>query len=1600
MEFKILGPLEVRGDRGVLDLGGSKRRAVLAVLLLHANEPVSVERLALALWGEEAPANAVKSIQVHVSRLRKALGTDDVLDTSPGGYQLRVGEGELDAERFDRLVEDGRYALAGGQPEQASALLREALQLWRGPALADVAFAPFAQAEIRRLEEQQLAALESRIEAELAAGWHASLVAELQRLVAANPTRERLAGHLMLALYRCGRQADALEAYRRARGMLVERIGVEPGPELRRLHEAILRQDPSLDHRGVVADLPRELDPDTAPPLVGRDADVAWLAERWARAHMSVGSLVAVTGAAGSGKTRLAAELAGAARHEGARVLYASGAGQDMALRECLTRAREARRPTLLVVDDADRADLDALAALADLGGAITTLPVLAVVTAREADALAALPSESVIILDALDLEAVREIAALYAPSWAGDTVPAQRLLAASEGVARRVHEAASSWARDATARRVGTVAGRTAAGRAGLRSMEHELAGGVQELQATYERTSLLTEHERPLVCPFKGLAAFEIDDAPYYFGRERLIAELVARLVGAPLLGVVGPSGSGKSSALRAGLLPTLSGGVLPSSDAWAQVLIRPGEHPLEELHSAMADIDRHARAILAVDQFEEVFTSCRHEDERAAFIAALTDAARDHQEGHVVVLAIRADQYGRCAEHPQLSALLAANHVLVGPMRRDELRRAVECPAERAGLRVESQLVDALIGDVEGEPGALPLLSAALLELWQRRAGRRLTLAAYEQTGGVRGAVGRLAEDAYCELDAGQAKVARDLLLALVAESDAGAVERRRVTRAELEVEASQDVSRVLSVLAERRLLTLSEGAVEVAHEALLREWPRLRSWIEEDRDRIRIHHRLQTAAQEWHDHDRHDDWLYRGSHLLEAEEWEAHGGLGLTGLKRQFLTASRGYARRGRVARRRRLAIAFGALALALVVITVVALQAVSERRDADRQRNLAVSRALALQSEKMVASDPELAVSLALWALDMAPTDEAGVALRQAVPAFHPYTTPRARSLDAETAAYSPDGRRVLTGETGGAATLWDARTGREAGRLAAGHGAVRAARWAPAGHRIALGFADGTVALTDGSLRAPDEVLKADGHVNAVAFSGDGRRIAAALEDGTVRVGAADGAGRPLSVHSHDGEVLDVDLSRDGGRVVSAGDDGSVRLWQAGRVDAQVLKPPGAQPETDVDFSPDDSSILAVGGDRRVRLFDARTGTQRTSFSGQGRKLDSAAFSADGRRFATGGRDGVVRIWAAGVGPPVAVLRGQRSRIEDVGFGSGNRVVSTGEDGSVRMWDSGDAQAWTLPAAGWSAGFDRTGARVVTGSEDGTARVYDAATGRLRTSLPGPAGPMRAEFSPTADEVLILNASNVRVWPGSGDSAKVVVEAPDGGAMSDASFDATGKRIVYVDSEPKVVVRELASTREVKLGAVPPDAYGASLAPDGQHVLVLGDRFLAWRLDRPQRPERVLRGHSGPVNDLDFSGDGRMVTAGSDHTVRVWDRRDRTTVVMRGFQDEITKALFTDHNRQVLVDSLDGTLRLFDAGTGELLAALDVPEAELTDLALSRDGRIATLGTGDVVRVAPCDFCGSLRQVRALALSRHPRPLTADERRDFRSAAG
>src|SRR5262245_24136487 len=447
MRLNILGNVEASVDDRLIAVGGAKQRAVLAMLGLDANRAVTADRLIEGLWGDDPPASAAKMVQNYVWRLRQVLADDGGVEivTRGRGYELRIDRELVDVCRFEALVAEAARAAENGGPVNGAA--REALALFRGDPLTDVADEPFAMAEIRRLEELRLTAAELAIDADLAGGRHYEVIGAFDALLAENPLRERLYGQRMLALYRCGRQAEALEAYRDARRTLVEEIGVEPAPELRRLHDAILAQDPSLDIDPAFSELPPELDPAASPPLIGRDEDVRRLREHWLHAAAGAGALVTLAGGYGMGKTRLAAELAGEAHREGAAVVYASGSGSPEAAPAAVARARASRRPTLIVIDNVDRVPTDVRAALRALVPALGRLPVLVLVTGQEAAALARLEPHDAVGLEPLDAEAVRAIAGLYAP--AGGSVPVDALLESSNGVPRRVREVAREWARN-----------------------------------------------------------------------------------------------------------------------------------------------------------------------------------------------------------------------------------------------------------------------------------------------------------------------------------------------------------------------------------------------------------------------------------------------------------------------------------------------------------------------------------------------------------------------------------------------------------------------------------------------------------------------------------------------------------------------------------------------------------------------------------------------------------------------------------------------------------------------------------------------------------------------------------------------------------------------------------------------------------------------------------------------------------------------------------------------------------------------------------------------------------------------------------------------
>ena len=1344
MDVRVLGSLEATVDGRAVLLGGAKPRALLAMLALNAGSTVSSERLIEGLWAEDPPATATKLVQVYVSQLRKALtaaGDGAGIVTHGRGYELRVEPDAVDAGRFERLV-------ARGAP-------REALALWRGPALDDVSGEPFAAAEIRRLEESRLAALELAIELDLDAGRHRDVVGELERLVAAEPLRERLHGQRMLALYRSGRQADALAAYQQARAALVDAIGVEPGPELRRLHEAILRQDAALElRRSDAGELPPELD--AATPMVGREAELEWLRERWRRARGGSGLVVVIAGSHGMGKTRLAAELAREVHRDRGAVLYASGAGPPDAALAVLAGARVAGRPALLVLDDLDGAGEALGAAFGELADELATLPALMLATAVDVDATAWAHPDATLRLQPLDADAVLSVARLYAGARDDADVPVAQLAAASDGVPREVHRAAADWARAEASRRVGVTVDLAATERRGLRAIEDDLAGGIVELQSLHERTRPEDAGLNVVACPYKGLAAFDVEDAEVFFGRERLVAEMVARLAGAPLMGITGPSGSGKSSALRAGLLAALAAGVLPGSERWALALLRPGEHPLRALEQARDETARPGRLIIAVDQFEETFTACRDERERVAFVDALVGAARDPRRRTLVIVAIRADFYGRCAAYPELSRLLGATQVLVGPMRRDELRRSIELPARRAGLRAEPELVDALIADVEGEPGALPLLSTALLELWQQRDGRLLLVSDYRRAGGVHGAVARLAERSYERLDAEQREVARRILLRLAGEGDGDSVVCRRVPLIELD---GDGFAEVVGVMADDRLVTVGDGEVEVAHEALLREWPRLRGWIEEDAQGRHLHHQLHGAAREWDAGGRDSGELYRGARLTAALDWSATHEPELNATERAFLDESR--AASGRSVRLLRAGLV--AVAALLVLAVAAGLFALDERGAARDQARAADAQRLGARA--LVESELDRALLLARQGVALDDTVQTRGNLLAALVKSPAAIGVIRRGGDRLLAiALSPDGRTLAAGDEFGNLTFFDTRTRRQQGIVRASPDrstsvddtGIYALTYSPDGRRLAVAQgaeSDARVEIIDTRSHRPVAVMGIPRHwaVGRMSYSADARTlavVAAQFREGRSELIRLDAAtGRRLSdpvpvggAYLTTGAIYTsspVALTRGSRLLVLAGRQQTIVRDAVSRRVVRRL-PVGFDPASQAEISPDDRVLAVAGEEGSLRLLDLRSGTLRIAAGPRDEPVERIVFTPDGRTVITANAGGAVNVWDARRAALVETLAGHAGAVRSLAVArDGDTLYSAGVDGSVFVWDLAGSRRLGRPFRA-GAQNDRNpryslssdGSLLAVGQGDGAISVVDTRTLTPRAPFP------------------------------------------------------------------------------------------------------------------------------------------------------------------------------------------------------------------------------------------------------------------------------
>jgi WD40 repeat protein/class 3 adenylate cyclase len=1271
--------------------------------------------------------------------------------------------------------------------------------------------------------------------------------------------------------------------------------------------------------------LPPELDPIT--PMVDREHEMHWLRGTWRQARRGMGRLVFVSGPAGIGKTRLIAEVAGWVHGGSGRVRYsgAGGAGAALAL-AAVREVAQATDPTLLVVNDLEALSEAVIDALDVAAASIAERPVMIVGALRDAQGLPALASLVEMVdergdghrsLPPLDVPGVADIVRLYAGREVEDA-PVESMWRASGGVPSRVHEVVSEWTRDEAKRRLTAAAEWLAEGRSN-QAGELEFANNVIALKLG-RLYDVDTAGAAPAseVCPYKGLAAFDVDDAAYFFGRERLVGELAARTVGVGLLGVVGPSGSGKSSAVLAGLVPSLTAGLLPGSERWQHVVMRPGEHPIQELRSAlgsagfgtngdddlvaaMGQVEAGGRLVLLVDQFEELFTTTVDADERDAFVEALVRATTEDHERVIAVLTIRADFYGHCAEHRELARLLAANHVLVGTMSADELQRAVELPARRVGLRVESVLSHALVDEAADEPGGLPLLSTTLVELWRKRESGWLRMETYEKSGGLRGAVARLAERSYQQLTDAEQQTAKTVLLRLVGSGEGQAAVRRRVPIAEFDPDSNTAAAAVLDRLTRDRLLTRSDGLVEIAHEALIREWPRLRDWLEEDVQGRAVRAHLTEAAKQWQEADRNAAELYRGPRLSVAMDWAATHSDELNELEREFVSESRRASEREAERQRRtnrRLRSLLAGVAVFLVLALLAGGLALVQRgraresaREADRQADTARSRELAASAINVLDEDPELSVLLAIEAIEAAPGDDPPP--REAVSALHDAVrstrTLLSRGWDRSLpfneldGVMSPDASLIAA--TGRAATLqaWDSATGNVAWEIKddLGAGWFSQPHFSPDGsvlavafnrywteeHRVDGGRATGIYLIEPRSgelveMIPPSSKCDWVGLPFRYAFTPDGDQLLRVADpppclDGRLDLEFIDldslRVTRRVAVTSpqveNGGPYLFVGVDMRHGRLQVSDGEGAFGLSAGSTrmIDLASGKVLWKRREVSGFLSPD-GSIMALstrGPDQRaVELVDPATGETIRELTGHKAGAADVAFSDDGRLAYTAGLDGTARVWEVATGSNLITLRGDKHGLIRLSVDNrGERLAAFGVDGSARIWEL------TAQPLGETMALDLSPAQI-------GLRSIDAAGGVAAVMAFGPEAADALVFDPATGEIIRRFRDH---------AGQVLALTPDGRAIiyqhlvgqSPDRFDWAVGPIVVRDAATGATRTELEGFCDwvdpvQDCPVLPPDhpyaewVIGLSVTTDGRRAAAGGDVGFAvsvWDVD-------------------------------------------------------------------------------------------------------------------------------------------------------------
>jgi len=1173
----------------------------------------------------------------------------------------------------------------------------------------------------------------------------------------------------------------------------------------------------------------------------------------------------------------------------------------------------------------------------------------------------------------------------------------------------------------------------------------------------------------------PFKGLLFFDEADASLFFGRESLTTKLTGRLHEEHFLSIVGASGSGKSSVLRAGLVHqlrsegtwviavlipgssqgsfyALASALLPLLDpklSETDILVetrklsnalRQGEVSLLEVtERILKKAPAAGRLLLAIDQFEEVFTTCKDQGERQAFVDTLLEAITPDEAAMTVVIALRADFYHHCAQFDNLRKALARHQEYIGPMNVEELRRAIQEPARRSGWEFEPGLVDLLLRDVGDEPGALPLLSHALLETWKRRQGRTLVLSGYAESGGVQGAIAQSAEAVFNQLTPEQQLIARNVFLRLTELGEGTPDTRRRVSLIDLVPSADDKraVEVTFNTLANARLVTIAAQSVEVSHEALIREWPRLQQWLSEDREKLRIHRQLAHNAQEWVVLNRDSGGLYRGARLAVASEWIRDHADETNALEKEFLTASMVAAEAERRTARQRLQLVIVGLTTVLVIISALAIIAFQQRNASlDLQKRI-LAQDWATSANSLAGKDNDLSLLLAMEAARTDRNFQTEDALRRALGLPVARTVLKHPGLRAMV--FSPDGARIVTAGDDTLGRVWSWPDGKELLTLRGHKGWIVSVDYSSDGTRIVTASIDGTARLWDAKTGEEIAVLR-DPNLDCMpgdmacriwqaSFDPSGQLVATGNDSGHVYIWNATTGELDQTLPANNSSILYIRFSSDSKHIAVVSRDYSARVWGIEQK-RTILHFDPTESVRLVAFSPDGSHVLTCDVTGVTKTWNLTSGDLERVIADSGKSNGSgtlgpqdAHFSKDGKKVVIAGNDNRVEIWNLADSGMVTVLVGHEDTVMSAQFSSeGDRVLTAGKDGTARLWDALTGDTLSVytgvssrygEARGDYVHFSPDGRYVLAvGQDDGKLLEWPTSPelGDTVALLPGSlyAGDLESlsrQFSADGATFLTAGANIVYEWKmeswtpivtlRGGASIREYLDAPSLSPDGTMIFTTYGWEGALTDINQARIWDAATGKLLASFGDF---ITGGRFSPDGTTILTNGwnANYRLW--DTVSFTEVPL-----PANaQVQFGPCRRMITVSQKGTTDYYSwnaptlERIPVSTVTAGCGREDRKLTITnvsrDGKRRVIVDSegtrLGHTATVQDTATGNTIGILRSHKAELHMVFFSPDGKyIIASGADNVTRI----WFANVTDLLDLAKSRVTRDLTCQE---------